>query len=260
MEQALIILVGFLLQPSPAQEGKDGGPAVKAAANASQPAEEVLTAAWKEGVSIRIRVPVAGPDRKGMTTVAFPEEKIETAVSGWGEELTAVDNGGRLFLRFSRKSEGELAVIGASGTHYLLHLVGVDDPKPGAYDRYVRVTKADERAASALPKRSQRRPTGAIALLQAMRLGLRPEGGRILRAAGEPAFQSETIESRLAYVYQTPDFTGYIYDLENRTEVGQAVDASRLRAKEGTLVLSSLRENVVPARGKTRLYAVFWRD
>ena len=257
MERVLFIVVTLLLRPSPGQEGK---PPTKETAKAPQAAEEVLTVAWKEGVAIRVRIPVAGPDRKCMTTIAFPEDKIETAVSGWGEELTAVDNGGRLFLRLSKKSEGELGVIGTSGTHYLLYLVGVEEPKPSAYDRYVRVTKADDRPSNALPKRAQRRPTGAIALLQAMRLGLRPEGGRILRAAGEPAFQSETIETSLAYVYQTPDFTGYIYDLENRTEVGQAVDASRIKAKQGTLVLSSLRENVVPARGKTRLYAVFWRE
>lgn len=251
MERIAMVLLGILFPPMPQEERPP---------QASPGTEPVLTVAWKEGVAIRVRIPVAAQDRRGMSTIAFPEEKIETAVSGWGEELTAVDSGGRLFLRFSRKSEGELAVIGASGMHYLLYLVGVEDPKPNAYDRYVRVTKVDDRAANALPKRSLRRPTGAIALLQAMRLGLRPECGRILRAAGEPAFQSETIESRLAYVYQTPDFMGYIFDLENRTEVGQAVDASRLRAKAGTLVLSSLRENVVPARGKTRLYAVFWRD
>ncbi len=257
MAQALLILVALLSRPSPGQEGK---PLAGEPAKAPPATEDVLTVPWKDGIAIRVRIPVAGQDRKAMATIAFPEEKIETAVSGWGEELTAVDHGGRLFLRFSRKSEGELAVIGASGTHYLLYLVGVEDPKPGAYDRYVRFIKPEERPTSALPKRSLRRPTGAVALLQAMRLGLRPEGGRILRAAGEAAFQSETIESRLAYVYQTPDFTGYIFDLENRTEVGQAVDASRLRAMTGTLVLSSLRENVVPARGKTRLYAVFWRD
>lgn len=260
MERALLVMVSLLLPARPVQEGKGGDPEVKKAAVAEQVPDGGRTVAWKEGVAVRVRVPVAGPDLKRMTTIAFPEERIETAVSGWGEELTAVDNGGRLFLRLSRKAEGELGVIGASGTHYILYLAGVDDPKESAYDRFLRVTKDGDRPADPLPKRSVRRPTGAIALLQSMRLGLRPEGGRILRAGGEAAFQSETLETRLTYVYLTPDYAGYVYDLENRTEVGQAVDASRLKAREGVLVLTSLRENVVPPRGKTRLYVILWKE
>ena len=108
--------------------------------------------------------------------------------------------------------------------------------------------------------RVRRRPAGSVALLQAMRLGERPEGGKILRAAGEPAFRSDTVALRLAYVYLTQDFAGYVYELENLSGVAQAFDASRFRAREGTLVLTALRENLVPPRGKTRLYAVFWRD
>jgi hypothetical protein len=215
---------------------------------------------WKEGAAIGVRVPVVGADLKRMTTIAFPEERIEAVVSGWGEELSVSENGNRLFLRLLRKAEGELAVVGGSGTHYLFYLVGVEPSAEGAYDRYVRIAREEPKSKEPPSLRGRRRPTGSVALLQAMRLGERPEGARILRAAGEPAFRSETVVLRLAYVYLTQDFAGYVYELENLTGVPQALDASRFRAREGTLVLTALRENLVPARGKTRLYAVFWRD
>src|SRR5204863_5767127 len=61
--------------------------------------------------------------RECMTTLSFPEESIETAVTGWGEgEITAIQKRGLLFLRLAKKTEGQLNVIGGSGTHYLFYL------------------------------------------------------------------------------------------------------------------------------------------
>ncbi|HXX92498.1 MAG TPA: hypothetical protein VEN81_02625, partial [Planctomycetota bacterium] len=78
---------------------------------------------WKEGMTLPVRVPVVGPGRELMTTLSFPEESIETAVTGWPEgEITAIQKRGLLFLRLAKKSEGQLNVIGGSGAHYLLYL------------------------------------------------------------------------------------------------------------------------------------------
>ena len=43
-----------------------------------------LEVPWKEGLIIPVRVPIAAPDREYMTTLSFPETRIETAITGWG--------------------------------------------------------------------------------------------------------------------------------------------------------------------------------
>jgi hypothetical protein len=98
-----------------------------------------------------------------------------------------------------------------------------------------------------------------------MRLGQRTEGTRILRAAGEVAYESPAIEIRLAYVYDAPDYRGLVCDVLNRTQARQVVDASRLGARgpstlAGPLVASALRENAIDPGATTRMYLVFWKD
>jgi hypothetical protein len=196
-----------------------------------------------------------------MTTVAFPEEAIEAAITGWGEgEITAVQKRGLLFLRLAKKSEGQLNVLGASGTHYLLYLVGVEDPSPDAYDGYVRISRDAARPGDPIPRPKEKRPVASLELIQAMRLGLRSEGAKILRANRELAYESEAIEIRLLYVYDAGSYSGHIYEVTNRTKLRQAVDASRLRAKGARLILSGLRENLLEPGAVTRLYAVFWKE
>jgi hypothetical protein len=220
------------------------------------------TVDWKEGVAISVRVPVATPAREFMTTLVFPEETIETAITGWGEgDITAVHKRGLLFLRLMRKSEGQLNVIGGSGTHYLLTLRGVGSSAPEDYDVYVKIMKKeDAKATGVLPRRQTLRPTGSLELLQAMRLGLHPEGVRILRAKGELAYESTTLEIRLAYVYDAQSYRGMVYDVRNTSVERQSFDASRLRGRGTSLILSALRDNVILPKTTTRLYAVIWKD
>ena len=250
------VLSGILLQEAPKEslrlESGKGG--------ATEPSSR--TVEWKEGVAIPVRVPVATPAREFMTTLVFPEETIETAITGWGEgDITAVQKRGLLFLRLMRKSEGQLNVIGGSGTHYLLYIKGVGSPEPEEYDAYIKIRKRDEaKAADAIPKRQNARPSGSLELLQAMRLGLRPEGVRILRAKRELAYESTALEVRLVYVYDAPSYRGMVYDVRNTSGERQSVDASRLRGRSTTLILSALRENVLEPKTTTRLYAVIWKD
>src|SRR5687767_10810709 len=82
---------------------------------------------WREGTEIRLRVPLATETHELMSAVSFPETTIRSAVTGWGEStLTSVQKGNYLFLRLSRRAEGQLNVIGESGTHYLLYLQAVE--------------------------------------------------------------------------------------------------------------------------------------
>jgi hypothetical protein len=218
---------------------------------------------WKEGRVLQIQVPVARADHEVLTTIAFPEERIETAITGWPEgSITATARRGLLFLRLPKKSEGHLGVIGGSGTHYLLYIEGVEKPEQGRADAYVRIRKdpRGEPEARPQPSKGHPRPMGALELVQAMRTGERPEGAVILRAKGEVAYHSDRIELRLVYVYTLGSYVGRVYDLENLSLSRIPVDASRFKAKDEILIASGLRENVLGSRQVTRLYTVFWKD
>jgi hypothetical protein len=239
------------------QEGPHGSPDRTTAA----PPSSHRLVAWKEGTPVRIRVPVASPARELMTAVSFPEETIETAITGWTEaDITAIQKRGLLFLRLAKPAEGQLHVLGSSGTHYLLHLTGVEAADPAGYDPYVRITRDQGHPAETLPKRPPRKPSGAIELIQAMRLGLRPPGTQILRASKELALESPELELRVLFVYRSGPYLGFIYEAKNPTPERKVLDASRLRSHGATLILTALRENVLEPHGVTRLYAVFWRE
>lgn len=253
---AAILISGVLLQEKPPTSLLPGGDL------AGEDAAGRRSVIWKEGTSISLRVPVAAPGKEFMTCVSFPEEGIETAVTGWKDgEITAVQKRGLLFLRLAKKSEGQLNVIGASGTHYLLHLKGMENPEAGSFDDFLKILKKeDQHPSDPLPKRANHRPSGALELIQAMRLGLHPEGVKILRAKRELAYESPTLEIRLVYVYDAQSYRGMIYDVRNLTEERQAVDSSHLRGQGTALILTALRENVIPPQATTRLYAVIWKD
>lgn len=260
MSWCIRLAVAILAGPLAGQEGP-GGPPLPSREGRPEPEDPCLSAQWQEGRPIRVRVPVASATHQLMTTVAFPEEAIEAAITGWGEgEITAVQKRGLLFVRLARKSEGQLNVLGGSGTHYLLYLTGVEDPAPGAYDTYVRIRREALPTGDPLPRPKEKRPTGSLELIQAMRLGLRPEGGKILRAGRELAYSSEALEIHLLYVYDAGPYVGTISEVTNRSGVRQAVDASRFRGKLSLLVLSGLRENALEPRSATRLYSVFWKE
>jgi hypothetical protein len=220
---------------------------------------------WKEGVTIPVRVPVATETREVMSAVSFPETGIRSAVTGWGPgTLTAIQKGNLLFLRLSRKSEGQLSVLGESGTHYLLYLEAVDAALPGGYDAYIKIVRplpqaSEPGAAWKAPSREHPKPRGALDLIRLMRLGDLREGIRILRAKGEQVYVSDDVELALLFVYEAPPYTGRIYEVKNRSGRKLALDASRFRAAGEDLILSGLRENVIPPGGVSRLYTIFWR-
>jgi hypothetical protein len=200
-----------------------------------------------------------------MSAISFPETGIQAAVTGWGPNtLTAIQKGSFLFLRLSRKTEGQLSVIGDSGTAYLLKLEAVDPKDPGSYDAYVKIVRpsvptpaSGTKAQASAPERGK--PRGGLELIRAMRMGDRREGARVLRAKGETLYSGYDVELRLLFVYEESSLVGRIYEVRNLSARKLALDASRFRAQEGTLILSGLRENVIPPGGSSRLYTVFWR-
>lgn len=217
---------------------------------------------WREGVEIRLRVPLATETHELMSAVSFPETAIRSAVTGWSEStLTSVQKANYLFLRLSRRAEGQLNVIGESGTHYLLYLQAVEAKEPGAYDAFVKIVRpAPSAEGSPVPRKADRpKPKGALDLVRAMRLGERREGTRVLRAKDELVHASTDIELRLLFVYQSSSYVGRIYEVRNLSGRKLALDASRFRAVGEDLVLSGLREYVIPPGGVSRLYTVFWR-
>lgn len=217
---------------------------------------------WREGAEIRLRVPLATETHELMSAVSFPETAIRSAVTGWGDStLTSVQKGNYLFLRLSRRAEGQLNVIGESGTHYLLYVQGVEAKEPGAYDAFVKIVRpAPPVEGTPSVRRGERpKPKGALDLIRAMRLGERREGTRVLRAKAELVHASSDIELRLLFVYQSSSYVGRIYEVRNLSGRNLALDASRFRALGEDLVLSGLRENVIPPGGVSRLYTVFWR-
>src|SRR5258706_15613276 len=114
---AAILITGVLFQEKPPTSLLPGGDL------AGEDAAARGTVIWKEGTSIPLRVPVVAPGKEFMTSVSFPEEGMETAVTGWKDgEITAVQKRGLLFLRLAKKSEGQLNVIGGSGRHHPLFL------------------------------------------------------------------------------------------------------------------------------------------
>ena len=218
---------------------------------------------WQEGQVIMIRVPVAEPGKELMTTIAFPEERIDTAITGWAEgSITATAKKGLLFVRLPSPGEGHLNVIGGSGTHYLIYLKGVEPRVPSSFDPYVKIMRQDEQPATKTEKVRMKyaRPIGSLELIRAMRLGKKPEGARILRARGEVAYKSGRVSISLRYVYKHDSYVGRIFEITNLTDKRQPLDATRFRGKGDILLLSALRENVLEPGGTTRLYVVFWKE
>jgi hypothetical protein len=243
------------------QEGKEGRQTPASGTSARTP----LVRLWEEGVPVQVRVPVATDSHEVMSAIAFPESGIQAAITGWGQNtLTAIQKGSFLFLRLSRKSEGQLSVIGESGTHYLLYLEAVDPQDPERYDAYVKIVRPSAKSPAgegklSAPAPDRGKPKGALELVRAMRMGEPREGARVLRAKGETLYSGYDIELRLLFVYEESSMIGRIYEVRNLSGRKLALDASRFRAAQDVLILSGLRENVIPPGGVSRLYTVFWR-
>lgn len=191
---------------------------------------------------VEVRVPVAVDGRHPAAVVSFPEESLEALVAGWAEgDLTVERRRENLFLKLLRKAEGDLHVLGGSGTLYRLSI----RPADGVYDGRIRILAPATRRAGAAP---------ALELIRAMRLGRRPVDGRVFRAAGD-LYEGPDFVAKLVYAYDAGEHRGYVIRAENRSAAELRLDPSRFVGPG--LLLVGAREMLLPPGGTTLLYAVF---
>lgn len=192
---------------------------------------------------IEVRVPVATETQHRATVVTFPEESLEALVAGWNEsDLSVERRRENLFIKLLRRAEGDLHVLGASGTLYRLIL----KPAEGAYDGHVRLH---------VPKDKVRATPEPVDLIRAMRLGRLPAEGAVLKAA-EPLYGSPEISARLAYVYESRGYRGFVVRVENVSSEPQRLDPSRFVGRN--LVLVGAQEMLLKPGERSLLYLVFW--
>lgn len=191
---------------------------------------------------VEVRVPVSTEANHRATVVTFPEESLEALVAGWSEsDLSVERRRENLFLKLLRKAEGDLHVLGASGTLYRLAL----RPADGPYDGHVRILT---------PREKKKGAPEAIDLVRMMRLGRRPPDGSVLRSS-EVLYRSPALAARLAYVYDSNAYRGFVIGVENLSGGAQRLDPSRFVGKD--LVLVGAREMLLKPGEKTLLYLVF---
>lgn len=191
---------------------------------------------------VEVRVPVSTDREHRSTVVSFPEESLEALVAGWNEgDLSVERRRENLFIKLLRKSEGDLHVLGASGTLYRLRIVPAEGPPDG-------------RVRLQLPKEARKEAPEPVDLLRSMRLGRRPAEGSVLRAS-EPVYRSAEVDIRTAYVYDSASCRGYVLRVENLAGEPRRLDPSRFVGKN--LLLAGYREMLVGPGESTLLYLVF---
>src|SRR6185295_7947310 len=165
--------------------------------------------------------------------------------AGWNEsDLSIERRRENLFIKLLRTVQGDVHVLGASGTLYRLTLV----PADGAYDGHIRILA---------PREQKRAVPESVELVRAMRLGRRPAEGSVLRSE-QVLYTSPQFSARLAYVYESTAYRGYVVRVENISVDPQRLDPSRFLSKE--LVLAGAREMLLAPGEKTLLYLVFWKS
>lgn len=191
---------------------------------------------------IEIRVPVSSDARHPAAVVSFPEASLEALVAGWNEgDLSVERRRENLFLKLLRRAEGDLHVLGASGTLYRLAL----RPAEGAYDGHVRILPRPEKAG---------REPASLELIRAMRLGRKPEGASVLRAKGL-LYAGPDLAVRAVYVYDAAALRGYVVRVENVSRSSVRVDPSRFAGTR--LVVAAAREMLLAPGSTTLVYLVF---
>lgn len=193
--------------------------------------------------TVEIAVPLSGESRHVSTVVSFPEDSLEALVAGWNEDdLSLERRQDRLFIKLLRKAEGDLHVVGASGTLYRLYV----RPADGVYDAHVRIVR---------PAAERSRP-GSIDLIRSMRVAQVPPGLTARRASGRIHRGPGTVLTA-RYVYDSDFHRGYVLSLENVSAEPLQIDLSRYSG-EG-LDLVGARDLRVEPGAETLLYLVFWK-
>ena len=200
--------------------------------------------AHDERRTVEVRLAVADAAHHAACVVTFPEESIEAIVASWNEDdLSLERRRENLFLKLLKKVEGDLHVIGASGTLYRLYL----RPAEGEADARVRIVK---------PAETRRGTVTSLELVRAMRRGEAPEWATV-KSCEMKVGMAGGCDYVARFVYEATHYAGFVIEVMNLTDGSRRIDPSKFVAKD--LVLVGAREMVVAPGKSTLLYAVFWR-
>lgn len=206
----------------------------------------------RNGQTVPLRLRVSTPSEHATTAVTLPD-LVENVVSSWNDrDLSVEAEGAKLFLKLLTKAEGHLDVVTAGGTHVRLYIE--PSPAPEPYDSHVTLKAAPEKSA---PEAAGKLPD-ALELVRAMRLGLVPPGASVKRGGNALVSSSAEAECRLAFVYETTLYRGYVLRLTNTSpKAAYHVDVTRLSSPR--LVLAGARSLVLAPGKSTLLYLILWK-
>ncbi len=233
----ILVAIALLAAPS----GQEGDPAAAKTRNLD----------CRDGDTVPLRVRISTPDRNLLTAVTLPD-LVQNVVSAWNDRDLSVEvQGAKLFIKLLAKAEGHLDVVTSSGMHLRLFVKPVGDGQE--YDGHV-VLKAAPTHAEEAP----RKLPDALELVKAMRLGLVPAGASVKRGADAPVFASGEIEAKLAFVYETTAYRGYVLRLTNKSpKTAYQVDLARFASPK--LVLVGAKSLLALPEKSTVLYLVLWK-
>jgi len=195
--------------------------------------------------AIEVVVPVAGDGKHRATVVSFPEEALEALVVGWNEEDLSVERRrDRLFLKLLRRSEGDLHVVGASGTLYRLFI----RPAEREWDGHVRISR--------LESKKKKKDSTAFDLIRGMRSRRLLDGTQVRKASALLYGDSQSIWT-VRIVYDAPSYRGYVLEVENLGKEPLRVEPQKLSG-EG-LELVGTRQMVIDPNRSTWVYLVYRR-
>lgn len=207
-----------------------------------------------DGQTSEVRARVSKPQKTVLTAITFPAP-IREIVSAWNEKDLSVEHSGeRLFIKLLSPSQGHLDAILATGRHLRLYVVPVKDED--LYDANVLIQTVGNPGDGNV--RAQPRGAGSLELVRAMRLGEIPAGVTVRKGGGVRLFGSPDVEAKLAWVYESAFYRGYVVRVENAsTTTAYEIDLPRIHAED--LVLVGARNLVVDPASFTYIYLVFWK-
>lgn len=206
----------------------------------------------KDGDTVRLRVRLSTPELNVLTAVTFPD-LIQNVVSSWNDRDLSVEvQGAKLFLKLLAKTEGHVDVVTTGGTHVRLYIEA--SPADQIYDGHV-VLKAPPAKPAA---EASRQLPDALGLARAMRLGTVPPGASVKRGGDNVIPTTGDIEGRLAFVYETTAYRGYVVRLKNMSPTAAFhVDVTRFASPR--LVLLGAKSLVVAPQKATVVYLILWK-
>lgn len=215
------------------------------------------TAALGDGETSQVRVRVSKPEKTILTAITFPAP-IREIVSAWNEKDLSVEHSGeRLFLKLLSPSQGNLDAILTTGRLFRLYVVPAEEGRPYDASLQIQGLQCPEVGPSGSP-RLEPRGAGSLELVRAMRLGENLPGVTVRRGEGVRLFGAKDVDAKLAYVYESAFYRGYVVRLENASpSLAYEIDLPRIHAED--LVLVGAKNLVVDPVSFTYLYLVFWK-